>query len=65
MIFCFKFEMNEIVNKLLLVGYTFMPQMHLKQQGFTYSACGPLWTNHKERIQKLKETKKLEIYLQK
>ena len=47
--------MNEIVNKFLLAGDTFMPQMHLKQPGFTYSACGP-FTKNKERIQKFKET---------
>ena len=46
--------MNEIVNTLLLAGEKFMPQMHLKQPGFTYSACGP-FTKSKERIQKLKE----------
>ena len=34
--------MNEIVNKFLLVGDKFMPEMHLKQPGFSYSACGPL-----------------------
>ena len=33
--------MNEIVNKFLLVGDKFMPEMNLKQPGFTYSACGP------------------------
>ena len=34
--------MNEIVNKFLLVGGDkFMPEMHLKQPDFTYSACGP------------------------
>ena len=33
----------------------FMPEMHLKQPGFTYSACGT-FTENKERIQKLKET---------
>ena len=33
--------MNEIVNKFLLAGDTFMPEMHLKQPGFTCSACGP------------------------
>ena len=33
----------------------FMPEMHLKQPGFTYSACG-LYTKNKERIQKIKET---------
>ena len=47
--------MNEIVNKFLLAGNKFMPEMHLKQTGFTYSACGPFTTN-KERIQKFKET---------
>ena len=48
--------MNEIVNKLLLVGDKFMPEMHLRQPGFTYSACGP-FTKNKERIQKFKETR--------
>ena len=47
--------MNEIVNRFLLVGDKFMPEMHLRQPGFTYSACGP-FTKHKERIQKFKET---------
>ena len=46
--------MNEIVNKLLLAGDKFMPEMHLKQPGFTYSACGP-FTKNKERIQNLKK----------
>ena len=32
-----------------------MPEMHLKQRGFTYSACGP-FTKNKEIIQKFKET---------
>ena len=47
--------MNEIVNKLSFAGDKFMPEMHLKQPGFTYSACGP-FTKNKERIQKFKET---------
>ena len=34
-------KMNEIVNKFLLLGDTFMPAMHLKQPGFAYSACSP------------------------
>ena len=42
--------MNEIVNKFLLAGDKFMPEMHLRQSGFTYSACGPFIKN-KERIQ--------------
>ena len=44
--------MNEIVHKFLLVGDRFMPEMHLKQPGFTYSAFGP-FTRNKERIEKL------------
>ena len=49
--------MNEIFNKFLLTGDKFMPEMHLKQSGFTYSACGP-FTENKKRIQKFKETGK-------
>ena len=47
--------MNEIVNKILLAGDKFIPEIHLKQPGFTYSTCGP-FTKNKERIQKFKET---------
>ena len=47
--------MNEIVNKFLLAGDKFTPEMHLKQPGFTYNACGP-FNKNKERIQKFKET---------
>ena len=43
--------MNEIVNKFLLVGNKCMPEMQLKQPGFTYSSCG-LFTKNKERIEK-------------
>ena len=51
--FYFKvYKMNEIVHKFLLVGDRFMPEMHLKQPGFTYSAFGP-FTRNKERIEKL------------
>ena len=46
--------MNEMVNKFLLAGDKFMPEMHLRQPGFTYSAWGP-FTKNKERIQKFKE----------
>ena len=47
--------MNETVNAFLLVGDTFMPEMHLKQLGLTYSACGP-FTKNKERIKKFMQT---------
>ena len=47
--------MNNIINKFLLAGDKFMPEMHLRQPQFTYSACGP-FTKHKQRIQKFRET---------
>ena len=47
--------MNEIVNKFLLAGDKFMPEMHLKQPEFSYSACGP-FSKNQERIKKFKET---------
>ena len=51
--FYFKVYENEIVNKFLLAGYKFMPEMHLKQPGFTYSACVP-FTKSKESLCRLK-----------
>ena len=45
--------MSNIANKFLLAGDKFMPEMHLRQPQFTYSACGP-FTKHKERIKKSK-----------
>ena len=49
------YKVNEIINKFLLATDKFMSEMHLKQPGLTYSACGP-FTKNKERIQKFKET---------
>ena len=46
--------MNKIINKLLLTGDKFMPELHLKQPRFTYSACRP-FTKHRERIQKFRK----------
>ena len=48
-------KMNEIVNKFLLAGDKFMPEMHLKEPGFTYSVCRP-FSKNKEWIQNFKET---------
>ena len=47
--------MNNVINKFLLAGDTFMPEMHLRQPRFVYSACGP-FTRHKERIKEFKRT---------
>ena len=55
--------MNGIINKFLLAGDKFMPEMHLRQPQFTYSACGPL-TKNKERIQRFKKNWRYKIYLQ-
>ena len=48
-------KVNKIINKFLLVGDKFMPEMHLRQPGFTYSACGP-FTKIKERIKKFMQS---------
>ena len=48
--------MNEIVCKFLLAGDKSIPEMNLKQPGFSYSACEP-FTKNKERFQKLKKKK--------
>ena len=45
-----RIKMNGIVNQFLLTGDKFMPEMQLKQPGFTYSPCRP-YTKNKERIQ--------------
>ena len=47
--------MNNVINKFLLAGDKFMPEMHLRQPQFVYSACGP-FTRHKERIKEFKRT---------
>ena len=47
--------MNNTINKFLLAGDKFMPEMHLRQPGFTYSACCP-FMKHKERIKKFEQT---------
>ena len=48
-------NMNNVINKFLLAGDKFMPEMHLRQPRFVYSACGP-FTRHKERIKEFKST---------
>ena len=47
--------MNAIVNKFLLAADKYMPEMHLRQPRFTYSACGP-FTKHREIINKFMNT---------
>ena len=56
--------MSNIVNKTLLVGDNFRPEIHLKQPRFTYSACEP-FTKHKQKTQKLKEIQNLRHFYQK
>ena len=45
--------MNNLIDKFLLAGDKIMPEMHLRQPQFVYSACGP-FTRHKERIKEFK-----------
>ena len=48
--------MNKIVNIFFLAEKELMPELHLRQPGFTYSACGP-FTKHHKRIQKIKKNR--------
>ena len=41
--------MNKIINEFLLKGDKFTPEMHQRQPGFTYAACGP-FTRNRQRI---------------
>ena len=47
--------MNEILNRFLFAGDKFMPETHLRQTGFTCSACGP-FTKNKDSIRKFQKT---------
>ena len=42
-----EYKMNDIINKFLLAGDNFMPEMHLRQPQFTYSARGPFTKTQK------------------
>ena len=54
--------MNEIVGKFLLAGDKFTPEVHLRQPGFLYSACGP-FTKKKTKNTKIQRNRRLTIYL--
>ena len=56
--------MNEIVNTFLLAEDKFMPEMHLRQPGFTYSACGT-FTKNKESVKRLKKNRRFTTGLSK
>ena len=49
-------NMNNIINKFLLAGDKFMPEIHLRQPQYVYSTCGP-FTRHKERIKQTGDTR--------
>ena len=61
--FVLSVKMNEIVNKFLLAGDKFMTKMHLKQPGFTYSACGP-FTRNKDKIETFMQNGNADLKLQ-
>ena len=54
--------MNELVNKFLLAGDKRMPEIHLKELGFTYSVCEP-FKKEQRKNQKIKKNKKFKIFL--
>ena len=54
-------NMKCIINKFLLAGDKFMPEIHLRQPQFIYSTCGP-FTRHKQRIKNLKKLVMCYIY---
>ena len=52
----FKHKMNERVNKFLLLGDKFIPEMHIKQPGCTfYNAC-VLFTKTEKRFESFMRT---------
>ena len=55
--------MNEIIKKFLLARDKFVPEMHLRQPGFTYSACGS-FTKDKEIVKNLKKQVIQNIFMQ-
>ena len=59
-----KYKMNGIVNNFLLAGDKFTPERHLKQPGFTYSACRQ-FTKIKERIKNSQRNRRFKTYLSK
>ena len=56
--------MNEIVSKVLLAGDKFMPEMHLRQIGFTCSTCG-LFTERKKKYRSLRKQEIHDIFIKK
>ena len=56
--------MNEIVNTFSLAGDKFIPGIHLKQPGFTNSACGPFTKKQRKNV-KIQRNVRLTIYLSK
>ena len=65
-LFCFRginksIQDEWMVNNFLLAGDKFMPEMHLRQLGFTSSGCG-LFTKNKDSI-KLKKQESHHIFI--
>ena len=54
-------KMNNIINKFLLAGDKVMPEMLLRQSGFTYSDCGSITKNQNKNTKLKKKQKTLDI----
>ena len=59
-----KYKMNAIINKILLAGDKFIPELHLRQPGFTYSVGDP-FTKKQRKNKKIQRNRRLKIYLSK
>ena len=54
--------MNTVVNKIFLGRDRFLPEIHLRQPGFTNSACGP-FTKDEERTKNFKKQVIQDIFI--
>ena len=55
--------MNEIVCKFLLAADEIIPEMHLRQLEFTYSACKPFTKKQIKNTKNTKRNRRFTIYL--
>ena len=59
--------MNEIVSQFLLTGDRFMPEVHLRQSGFTYLLITYLLVIHLQKTKQVFEiyaNRRYKLYLQ-
>ena len=55
--------MNEMINTFLLAADKSVPEIHLRQPGFTYSACGLFKKKTKKEYKRLKKDTIQDIFI--